>query len=48
MEERNYLAFRRFVKSRQNKHRCDEHGQDGDLEVYILNYMLFKVENWKI
>ena len=47
MKERNYLAFRRFVKSRQNKHRCDEHGQDGDFEVSILNPMLFKIVNWK-
>ena len=48
MKERNYMAFLRSRKSRHNKHRCDEHGQDGDLKVLILNPMLFKIVNWKI
>ena len=48
MRECNYLTFRRYRKSRQSKHRCDEHGQDGDLKVFILNPMLFKIVSWKI
>ena len=43
MKERNYLTFRRSRKSLQNTHR-----QDGDLKVFILNPMLFKIVNWKI
>ena len=48
MKERNYFTFRRYRKSRQNKHRCDEHGQDGDLKVFISNPIPFKKLNWKI
>ena len=45
---KEHMTCRRWRKSRQNIHRCDEHGQDGDLKVLILNPTLFKIANWKI
>ena len=49
MKERYYnYDVSSLPKSRQNKHRCDEHGQDGHLKVLILNPMLCKIVNWKI
>ena len=48
MKRRSYMTFLCSRKARHNKHRCDEHGQDGDLKVFILKPMLFKMVNWKI